>query len=160
VSHKLADSRMFLCPSSSVWRDGSEFRVPLPEELDQATEQELNALRRTMAGDYGFHMGYVDGGKLLRTCNSRRSGFALAGDAPSNSQPRRVSGNHRGRGQNVLYEDGRVQFVPQLPSPQVFDDPYHNREGWVAAGVDRDDAVLGASADSPLPVSLISDAGR
>jgi hypothetical protein len=160
VSHQLADSRMFLCPASSVVRDGLEFRVPLPDELDQATEQELKTLRRTMAGDYGFHMGYVEGGKLLRTCNSRRRDFALAGDAPSDSQPRRVSGNHRGRGQNVLYEDGRVQFVPRLPGPGFLDDPYHNRDGWVAAGVDKNDAVLGASGDSPLPVALISDPGR
>jgi hypothetical protein len=158
VSHKLADSRMFVCPASRVIRSGAEFRVPLPEELDQATEDELKTLRRTMAGDYGFHMGYVDGGKLLRARDLRREGFALAGDAPSNSQPKRVSGNHAGRGQNVLYEDGRVQFLPQLPN--LLDDPYHNRDGWVAAGVDRDDAVLGASSDSPLPVSLISDSAR
>ena len=69
-------------------------------------------------------------------------------------------GNHRGQGQNVVYEDGRVKFLPQLPSSQFLDDPYHNRDGWVAAGVDRDDAVLGASSDPPLPVTLIEETGR
>jgi len=60
----------------------------------------------------------------------------------------------------VLYEDGRVNFLPQLTSSQILDDPYHNRNGWVAAGVDRDDAVLGASSDPPLPVALVEDAAR
>lgn len=157
VSHQLADSRTFLCPGSSVVRSVADFRVPRPEELDRAVGSELKALARSMAGDYGFNMGYIDGEALRRPCNARRPGYVLAGDAPSNLQPRRVSGNHRGRGQNVLYEDGRVQFLPRLPSPQVLDDPYHNRNGLIAAGVDRDDAVLGASNDPPMPVTLISD---
>jgi hypothetical protein len=160
VSHKLADSRAFLCPASSVKRDRSRFRVPLPEELDQAIGSELRALVSAMGGDFGYNLGYVEDGVLVRPRDERRSGYVLAGDAPSNSQPRRVSGNHRGRGQNVLYEDGRVEFLPRIPSPSLLDDPYHNREGWVAAGLDRDDAVLGASEDHPMPVKLISSDGR
>jgi hypothetical protein len=81
----------------------------------------------------------------------------LAGDAPSNSRPRRASANHSDRGQNVLFEDGHVHFLRQLPTSPALDDPFHNRDGWVARGVDRDDAVLGASEDSPIPVTLISD---
>jgi hypothetical protein len=157
VSHQLANSRMFICPASPTVRNVANFRVPMPETLDRAEGLELKSLHRTMGGDYGFHMGFVSDGKLQRACNARRTDFALAADAPSNSQPRRVSGNHCGRGQNVLYEDGRVRFVPQLPSTQLLDDFYHNRDGWVAAGVDRDDAVLGASSDHPLPVTLIND---
>lgn len=160
VSQKLADSRRFLCPASSVARHGGSFRVPLPEELDQVVGPELKALMRSMGGDYGYNMGYVENGQLVRARDARRSGYVLAGDAPSNSRPRRASGNHRGQGQNVLYEDGRVQFLPRLPSSSIVDDPYHNRDGWVAAGLDRDDAVLGASNDVPMPVTLISDGSR
>jgi hypothetical protein len=160
VSHKLAEPRMFLCPATSVMRQAGEFVMPLPEELDTAVGQKLKTLQQSMGGDYGYNFGYVEGGKLLRTCNSQRSDFAVVGDAPSNSRPRRASGNHRGRGQNVLFEDGHVKFLPQLSSSQLLDDFYHNREGWVAAGVDRDDAVLGASSDPPLPASLIEDSGR
>ena len=155
VSHKLADPRSFLCPSSSMRRD--EFAVPTLEALDQAELAELLAMQRTMGGDFGYNMGFVEEGRLERPRNSRRSGYVLVGDAPSNSQPRRMSSNHLGRGQNVLYEDGRVHFLPELPSPRLFDDPYHNRDGWVAAGVDSDDAVLGASSDHPMPVRLIGD---
>jgi hypothetical protein len=160
VSHKLVEPRVFLCPATSVMRQAGEFVIPLPEELDAAVGQKLKALQQTMGGDYGYNFGYVDGGKLLRTCNLQRSDFALVGDAPSNSRPRRASGNHRGRGQNILFEDGHVKFLPLLPSSQLVDDPYHNRDGWVAPGVDRDDAVLGASADPPLPAPLIEESAR
>src|SRR5437773_2757497 len=79
VSHQLADSRMFLCPASSIARDVAGFRVPLPEEVDQAMGQQLKAMVRTMGGDYGYNLGYTDSGKLLRTCNSLRENYALAG---------------------------------------------------------------------------------
>jgi hypothetical protein len=156
VSNKLAEPHMFLCPASSSGQRAN-FRVPLPEDLDRAVGQDLKTLVRTMGGDYGYNMGFVEDGRLVRPRDGRRSGYVLVGDAPSNSQPRRVSSNHRGRGQNVLFEDGHVQFLKQLAGRNVLDDPYHNRDGWVAAGVDRDDAVLGASNDRPLPLTLISD---
>jgi hypothetical protein len=157
VSHQLVtDSRVFLCPSSPAKRLAGKFHVPLLDELDQLSGPDLAAAQRLMGGDYGYNMGYVSDGKLLRACNFRRDQYILVADAPSDYQPGRVSANHRGRGQNVLYEDGHVQFLPQLPSPKLLDDPYHNREGWVAAGLDRDDAVLGASADRPMPIVPIS----
>jgi hypothetical protein len=154
VSHRLAEPPVFFCPASAQRQRGS-FHMPTLEEIDGAEEQELKALKRTMGGDFGYNLGYVEDGKLLRPCNARRAAFVLVADAPSNSQPRRVSGNHGGRGQNMLYEDGRVRFIPYIPSPELLDDPYHNRDGWVAAGLDRDDAVLGASEDPPLPLMLM-----
>jgi hypothetical protein len=157
VSNGLANSQMFLCPGSSRTINDVAFRVPLPEELDRATGKTLIALQKAMGGDYGFNMGYIDAGKLQKPINARRDQYVLAGDAPSNSRPRRASANHSDRGQNVLFEDGHVHFLRQLPTSPSLDDPFHNRNGWVAPGVDRDDAVLGASEDSPIPVTLISD---
>jgi hypothetical protein len=152
VSYQLAQPRNFRCPASSVRREADDIPMPSLDELDRATGSRLVAFQRSMGGDYGFNLGYEVDGELKRACDARRWDFGLAGDAPCNSQPRRASGNHRGRGQNVLYEDGRIQFLPHLPNPTILDDPYHNRAGWVSAGLDRDDAVLGASADHPLPV--------
>ena len=53
--------------------------------------QELKTLMASMGGDYGYNMGYVEDGKLVRARDERRSGYVLAGDAPSNSRPKRVS---------------------------------------------------------------------
>ena len=157
VSQNLANSQMFLCPASSRFRNAAGFRMPMPEEVDRATGKALLALQKAMGGDYGFNMGYTDSGKLRKPINAHRGQYILAGDAPSNSRLHRASANHADRGQNVLFEDGHVHFLRQLPSSPALDDPFHNRDGWVAAGVDRDDAVLGASDDVPLPVTLISD---
>jgi hypothetical protein len=158
VSFRLVpDSQVFVCPSLQLTREGGQFRVPTLEELDAARGPNLASMQRTMGGDYGYNMGYTQGGKLMRPCNSRRNHYVLLADAPSNLQPGRVSSNHRGRGQNVLYEDGHIQFIVELPSPHLADDPFHNREGWIAAGLDPDDVVLGASADRPIPVSLTSE---
>jgi hypothetical protein len=153
VSHHLAEPPMFLC-STSPLASGGDFRMPSLDELDQLTGLELRHVQRAMGGDFGYNMGYVEEGRLMRPRDARRPNYVLVGDAPSDSQPRRISKNHDGRGQNVLYEDGRIQFLRELVTPQLFDDPYHNRQGWVAAGVDSDDAVLGASADVPLPLGL------
>jgi hypothetical protein len=160
VANQYVDSPVFLCPGAQARERAVDFRVPLPPELDAAVGQELAAMQQRMGGNYGFNLGYLVNDALMRPRNSGRGQYVLVADAPSNMQLNRVSNNHRGRGQNVLYEDGHVQFVPQIPSPQLTDDPYHNREGWVSAGLDREDAVIGASGDHPLPIRLISNSGK
>jgi hypothetical protein len=158
TSHQLVPrSRAFYCPSARQNRGGVDPELPTLEAVDRASGKTLAVLQRAMGGDYGFNMGYMNNGVLVRPRNAARPEFILAGDAPSNAQPRRASGNHRGQGQNVLYEDGHLRFVSSVSDPQLPDDPFHNRKGWVAAGVDSDDAVLGASADPPLPPMLFSD---
>jgi hypothetical protein len=158
ISHQLVTgSSVFLCPSSQIARQAASFHVPTVDELDRASGATLAALERVMGGDYGYNMGFTRDGQLVRPCNSQRRQYVLVADAPSDLQPGRLSANHRGRGQNMLYEDGHVEFIVQLAGPQLADDPFHNREGRVAAGLDSDDAVLGASADRPLPVTLISN---
>jgi hypothetical protein len=160
VANQFADSSIFLCPGAQARQRDIQFRVPLPVDLDAAVGQELAAMQRRMGGNYGFNMGYVVNDALVRPRNAGRGQYVLVADAPSNLQLNRTSNNHCGRGQNVLYEDGHVQFLPQIPSPQLPDDPYHNREGWVSAGLDREDAVIGASGDHPLPVTLIRHSGQ
>jgi hypothetical protein len=88
-------------------------------------------------------------------CDQRRSNHVLLGDAPQDGRPGRTSANHAGRGQTYLYEDGRVDWRTALP--EIGDDPFYNRHGDVAAGLDETDIVLGASGDRPLPVRLIQE---
>jgi uncharacterized protein DUF1559 len=150
---------VFLCPSSSLARGRGEFRVPTLDELDQATGPTLVALQNSMGGDYGYTLGYIEGGKLQKPRSGGRPMFPILADAPSDTLPGRVSANHRGQGQNLLCEDGHVRYLVKVPSAELLDDPFHNRDGRVAAGLDRDDAVIGTSGDALLPV-LINNPGR
>ena len=155
VSNRLVnDPQTFVCPS----RPGEPVPVlPTMEALDLAEGAELVALQRTIGGHYGYNMGYKTAdGVLVPPRDARRSQYVLLADAPSDRQPGRRTANHDGRGQNVLYEDGRVRFIINIPCAELPDDPFHNREGRVAAGLDRDDAVLGASADRPIPATIFS----
>jgi prepilin-type processing-associated H-X9-DG protein len=54
-----------------------------------------------------------------------------------------------GRGQNVLYADGRVQFCTNATVGPLGDDIYRNAANEVRAGLHRIDAVLGRAADVP-----------
>ena len=115
-------------------------------------------LQRIMGGHYAFPLGYVENGKIVPVRDERRSNFPLLADAPCDAQPGRASRNHLGRGQNVFFEDGHIEWCPKIGTPHLPDDPYHNYDGEVAAGIDRNDGVLGASHDRPrLPVRLISE---
>jgi hypothetical protein len=159
VANQLVDdSRLFGCPSSpraTQSRSGQPraIHIPTPEELDAAEGAALQRLYETMGGDYGYNMGYTENGELIAPSDARRSEYALLADAPSDAQSGRRSLNHGAYGQNVLYEDGRVQFIRGQSWPRLLDDPFHNLNGEVAAGLGPTDHVLGASADRPLPLN-------
>jgi hypothetical protein len=144
-------ANVFLCPAAQCFRRTTGYRPPSLDQIDRAKGAMLAALQRMMGGDFGGNMGYTQDGELQRPCNSRRSQYALLADVPSNSRPQRVSANHGSRGQNVLYEDGHVQIIIVLSSTELPDDPFHNREGRIAAGLDCHDSCLGCSEDKPLP---------
>src|SRR5436309_9956542 len=72
----------------------------------------------------------------------------LADRPPSDGTPGN-SPNHGGAGQNVLFLDGHVRFVPGRTIGDPDDDIFLNRANTVAAGVDNRDVVLGASASRP-----------
>lgn len=56
--------------------------------------------------------------------------------------------NHGGGGQNVLFADGHVQYLPSRTLANG-DDIFLNRSGKLAAGLDAGDIVLGPSAARP-----------
>lgn len=150
----VTDPRLFVCPTSNLAANLDGWKIPTLRELDAADGPTLAKYQKTMGGDFGYNMGYLDGGKLRPAQNERRTHYAMLADAPSDSQPDRRTTNHDGQGQNVLFEDGHIEFLKSLPSPKLSDDPFHNRNGVVAAGTDANDAVLGRSADRPMPMPM------
>ena len=77
------------------------------------------------------------------------SGWPIVADRPPVEGEPGNSLNHGGAGQNVLFLDGHVSFVPQRTVGDPDDDIYLNRANQVAAGLDQHDIVLGYSAARP-----------
>ncbi|MFO0882794.1 MAG: hypothetical protein U0894_01160 [Pirellulales bacterium] len=156
LSNQLIDNpSLFICPSSTLGEARGRWRVPTLQELDEAIGSTLVVYQQTMGGSYGYHLGRIDSeGRIVPASDLRRSNFVLAGDAPNPKGPLLRSMNHGIRGQNFLYEDGRVKFVVTVLSTE--DDPFVNEQGVPAAGTSDGDAVLGASSQRPLPDAFIA----
>jgi hypothetical protein len=144
----LTQPQWVICPASSLTHERSTWRLPTLEQIDRARGRQLRNLWRDMGGSYGYNLGYVADGKYLTPRNAGRAHYALLSDAPSLHLPGHQSTNHGGRGQNVLYEDNRVQFLVctfvGAPANTIF----LNRDGFAEAGIDEDDSVIG---DSTMP---------
>ena len=106
-----------------------------------------------MGGSYAYNLGFVENGVYQSAKFAGRANYPIFSDAPAGNSNERPTKNHRRRGQNILCEDNCVRFVVGLPA-EWSDDPYRNRSGIVAAGVDCTDAVLGESGAQPLPTWL------
>jgi hypothetical protein len=150
----VGDVAMFVCPGA----DSAVVRIPEAEEL-QAAEAEparFQALRRSMSGSYGYLLGYEEGG----TYRGRvlRQSTPIVSDRPP--RPREYAGsanspNHQFQGQNVLFSDGSIRW---LPNPTYGGDAlFINDAGIAAAGCRAGDAVIGVSEATPYP--FLSSAG-
>lgn len=144
------DSKKFVCPRSPLSQMIADWELPSLAEIDDAVGETLARLQQRMGGSYGYSLGHVEDERYVSPVNQQREFYALLGDAPSRTRPNRMSDNHGGRGQNVFFDDGRVKYVSSVPKDSPLDDPFFNRNGVVAAGVDRHDAVLGNSDAPPF----------
>lgn len=121
-------------------------------DLDGMSQEDFDRHARRMAGCYAYALGYRDAqGRLQGHRIDDGADLPILADRPLTDEQNEVRGNspnHAG-GQNVLYIGGHVRFT-KTPTVGVDNDHiYLNRMNKVAAGVDRDDAVLGAGADMP-----------
>jgi hypothetical protein len=143
----VADDGTVLCPDSTLSRRGG-FRVPSLGEVKAAVgTPRFEELVQTMGGDYGYTLGHRNSAGVLQpNLNLRRGDFPIMSDAPDESCEK--SSNHPDGIHHVLFEDGRIRTL--RPHALHRDDHlYRNHRGSVAAGVDRDDAVIGDSHHQP-----------
>jgi hypothetical protein len=61
-----------------------------------------------------------------------------------------VSSHHDGKGQNVVFEDGRVAYVTGCGKEACGDSLFWNRENRVEAGLCPEDIVLAPSGTPPM----------
>jgi len=117
--------------------------IPTIDQLKAADGVQLISLQKSMGGDFGYSMGYHENGTYRSPQNAGRTNVVLLADAPSNTLPGRRSSNHGDRGQNCLFEDGRVQFVAGHSIGR--DAIYENDYGIVAPGSHPGDSVIAPS---------------
>ena len=137
----LENTKHVVCPGSEL-ADKEQFHIPSPEELDAASDGQLEKFRSTMGGSYGYNLGYIRNGRYYPTKDRNRTYFGLMADAPG-SLPGSPSINHGGRGQNVLFEDGRVIFIKSSKPHVGADDIYSN-----------DNSVIGPSSARPIFIMI------
>ncbi|HEX5269654.1 MAG TPA: hypothetical protein VFW33_04160 [Gemmataceae bacterium] len=125
-------------------------------EISREDPERFKKLTRDLAGCYAYSLGYRDpgGAGLYGLTKSMDGHLPLMADAPSCGGGNDVlagnSTNHGGKGQNVLFIDGHVEFRTTR-SVGTDDDIYLNSEHKVAAGRGPRDAVLGRSDAVPFP---------
>lgn len=146
----LTETGWLVCPGSHLAQNRIGWFVPTLEQLDAAEGRWLMRLQRSMGGSYGYTLGHIREGHYYTPLNEHRTYFALLADAPSQHLPGHQSANHGGRGQNVLFEDGHVEFICSCRGGLRGDAFFLNRAGFTEAGLDKDDSVIVPSETAPL----------
>lgn len=152
--------RTLVCPSSELAIQVATGRaavvVPTRAELQVAPVFLLDRLRRFMAGAYAYRMGHLEGNTYVYPRFRADCRSAILADAPARGcGDSVVSNNHGVCGQNILYEDGHVDFQTGCWSPEQEDHLFLNDAGEVAAGRTPRDSVLGRSEATPGVVRVI-----
>lgn len=123
-------------------------------DLHEASVDRLREIQQFAGGHYAYTLGVIDDNRFAPPRYESRSSFAVMSDAPlarnpvSETIPSAIG--HSRAGINVLFEDGRVQFVSMLSLTAMPDHPLLNHRGQVEAGVNIDDASLAPSWRPPF----------
>ncbi len=138
------DDTLFACAGVAAnCTDDALVHIPTLEAVKTATGARLVHLQRTMAGHYGYTLGYCTTEGYCPPKNLGRTNVVLLADTPSLNLTGRISRNHGGYGQNCFFEDGHVQFIS---GDSIGDDAiFVNDSNLVAPGCRPDDNVIAPS---------------
>lgn len=158
LDHGFLDGAQWVCCPGDLSVRDPLLKVPTLAQLEAAGPRMLIQLRRTSGGSYGYLLGYVENGRYYPHRNLHRANFAILADAPD---PRRQgsSAHHDFEGQNMLFEDGHVDFRC-LCDCGCDDNIYMNVLGVVGAGIGRNDCVLGRSDAPPVLIRSLESRPR
>ena len=138
---------VFLCATSPRSPEFDGHHLPSLTDLKMRRGKALAVLQKRAGGNYGYNLGYVTNGVYHGIRHRGRANYAVMADAPSLYLVRLQSANHGGYGQNVLFEDGHVQYLVSCQSD--CDDIFLSDRNYVEAGRHIDDAVIAPSAAPP-----------
>ena len=144
----ITDDSTFACAGQASTRS-APVNIPTVEMiLNAKSAEQLRHYHQTMAGDYGYSLGHHEDGVYRSASRMGRAHYALVADSPSCQNAQRVSNNHGGKGQNILFEDGHVEFVSGGTIGE--DALFENNLGLVAPGADRFDSVVAPGWVAPM----------
>lgn len=154
-----ADSEATASQRLTLWNG-----LVTPEMLQEAVDGESWALlkryQQCAGGDYCFVFGVFENDRYHSPKYEARSFFAVMGDVPfagthvaDRVDVSKMQWAHPDNAANMLFEDGSVRQLFPARMLSVIDHPYVNHRGAIEAGVNPDDAVLGASPRSPFIAS-------
>ena len=154
-------------------------------ELHSLAGEKLQLAQQAVGGDYAYNLGVSESGRPRAPKYAGRSQFAILADAPALRTGPRYAASvraaslqtdalqtdasrpaddrlaefvaHEGKGINIFYEDGHVQFVSVdslrsliLSQADSLDNPFENQFGAHELGVHPYDASLAPSDFPPL----------
>jgi len=127
------------------------------DDIQQRRPGEFHRLAKMIGGGYAYPLGFRDPAGHLQGLRREPGSdlLPIMADIPpfepqTLGQPLGNSLNHGGVGQNVLCLGGNVVFTTHRNVGIDGDDIYLNKRNRVAAGINRWDTVLGASAARPV----------
>jgi len=137
----IQEQRVFWCPGD-VRQGTTPLPIPPLGQLQRTRPEQWEPIVSQLGGSYGYSLGYVEAGQYRPTRNRHRPYFALLADAPSPLHPELPSPHHAGKGQNVCFEDGHVEFVSGCTLPLSEDHFFLNDQGRLAPGIGPEDSVV------------------
>jgi prepilin-type processing-associated H-X9-DG protein len=142
-----------LDPNISVRCPGNGPARPCPLTFEQAkamSSAEFDFYASKLMSCYAYSLGYRDasGYHGPNLDPERSSSLPLMSDRPPYGGAPGNSPNHGGQGQNVLFQDGHVEFITGRSLP-IDSDIFLNDAREQAAGRSPNDVVLGTSASRP-----------
>ena len=141
----IEEDRVFSCAGLG---ETTPVHIPSIAQIKSATGSQLDYLRHTMSGNYGYSMGYQKEDHYQPLANRGLTNTVLVADMPSLNRPGRRSVNHGSWGQNCLFGDGNVKFIrgDSVGEDAIFENDY----GVVAPGTSEYDSVIAPSHLSPV----------
>jgi hypothetical protein len=141
--------------SLSVRCPGNGGARPCPvtyEDTKDLTAEQFAKLAPRLMSWYAYSLGYVDDEGAYRAPHLRGgidTHIPLMSDRPPYGNEMGNSPNHGGSGQNVLFQDGRVEFRTARSLDYFDDDIFLNKAHEEHAGKGAYDGCLGRSASTP-----------
>lgn len=167
---RVAGMHPVLLREKQCWRDNIELVCPgvgtnhvllahNREEVRKLNEAKTDPhWREKLGGQYAYPLGYLQGRDLHGLRRDMGNNIPFLADRPPREGvdadwTKANSPNHGGKGQNVLFLDGRVEWLTTRFIND--DDIYLNANGRLAAGIHVKDIVLAPSEARPVaePVS-------